>query len=88
MNLKTSIATPQCNSTADDDLPSIRGGDASIGNLKVGDCKPTDRFGIEHNNVGNGCLNSFSDDVLLSILLYCGPTDVEENLKLVNHRLQ
>ena len=34
------------------------------------------------------CLQSLSDDVLLNVLLYCGPTDVEENLKLVNRRFQ
>ena len=34
------------------------------------------------------CLQTLSDDVLLNVLLYCGPTDVEENVKLVNRRFQ
>ena len=34
------------------------------------------------------CLQTLSDDVLLNVLLYCGPTAVEENLKLVNRRFQ
>ena len=33
-------------------------------------------------------LESLSDDLLLNILLYCGPTEVEENVKLVSRRLQ
>jgi len=33
-------------------------------------------------------LESLSDDLLLNILLYCGPTEVEGNIKLVSRRLQ
>ena len=51
--------------------------------------------GIDNLNLGGGDqevesvgLQSISDDVLLNILLYCGPTDVEENLKFVNRRFQ
>ena len=33
-------------------------------------------------------LESLSDDLLLNVLLYCGPTEVEENIKLVSRRLQ
>ena len=49
---------------------------------------------ISYSNVEGGggeavcCLQSLSDDVLLNVLLYCGPTDVEESLKLVNRRFQ
>ena len=32
-------------------------------------------------------LESLSDDLLLNVLLYCGPTEVE-NVKLVSRRLQ
>ena len=52
--------------------------------------------GIDNLNLGGGDqevesvanLQSISDDVLLNILLYCGSTDVEENLKFVNRRFQ
>lgn len=37
--------------------------------------------------VGSG-LSSLSDDVLLDVLLYCGPADVEEGAKLVNRRFR
>ena len=33
-------------------------------------------------------LESLSDDLLLNVLLYCGPTEVEESVKLVSRRLQ
>jgi hypothetical protein len=33
-------------------------------------------------------LESLSDDLLLNVLLYCGPTEVESNVKLVSRRLQ
>ena len=33
-------------------------------------------------------LESLSDDLLLNVLLYCGPNEVEENVKLVSRRLQ
>ena len=33
-------------------------------------------------------LESLSDDLLLDILLYCGPNEVETNIKLVSRRLQ
>ena len=33
-------------------------------------------------------LESLSDDLLLNVLLYCGPTAVEGNIKLVSRRLQ
>jgi len=33
-------------------------------------------------------LESLSDDLLLNVLLYCGPTEVEKNIKLVSRRMQ
>ena len=33
-------------------------------------------------------LESLSDDLLLNVLLYCGPNEVESNVKLVSRRLQ
>jgi len=33
-------------------------------------------------------LESLSDDLLLNVLLYCEPTEVEKNIKLVSRRLQ
>ena len=33
-------------------------------------------------------LESLSDDLLLDVLLYCGPNEVESNIKLVSRRLQ
>ena len=33
-------------------------------------------------------LESLSDDLLLNVLLYCGPNEVESNIKLVSRRLQ
>lgn len=39
-------------------------------------------------NENDASLSSLSDDILFDILLFCGPTDVEDNLKLVNRRFQ
>ena len=33
-------------------------------------------------------LESLSDDLLINVLLYCGPNEVETNIKLVSRRLQ
>ena len=33
-------------------------------------------------------LESLSDDLLLNVLLYCGPNEVEKNIKLVSRRFQ
>ena len=39
-------------------------------------------------NENDASMSSLSDDILFDILLFCGPTDVEDNLKLVNRRFQ
>ena len=77
---------PQCNLIVGiDKLNLLDRGETSQPNNNDND--------ISYSNVEGGgeavcCLQSLSDDVLLNVLLYCGPTDVEESLKLVNRGFQ
>ena len=75
MNPNTAINVPQCNPI------DLVGGDT----LSI--CGSIDNLKLSGEDEG-ACLQSLPDDVLLNVLLYCGPTDVEESLKLVNRRFQ
>ena len=75
------VDAPQCyanDSLEGEDSTPVCGVDGT--ELKHGD-------GFETAD-GSACLSSLSDDILLDILLYCGPTDVERGVKLVNRRFQ
>ena len=81
---------PQCNLIVGiDKLNLLDSGETSQPNNNDNDIS----YGDGNLQGGGGeavccCLQSLSDDVLLNVLLYCGPTDVDENLKLVNRRFQ
>ena len=87
-NIRDENDDPQCNLIVGiDKLNLLDRGETSQPNNNDNDISYGDGYGQ-----GGGdtvcCLQSLSDDVLLNVLLYCGPTDVEENLKLVNRRIQ
>ena len=77
MEVNSQSSSPSPSLLSDDD-PQCNLVVDGIDNLKLGD---------DANDSTTG-LQLISDDVLLNILLYCGPTDVEENLKFVNRRFQ
>ena len=84
-NTRDESDDPQCNLIVGiDKLNLLDRGETSQPNNNDND--------ISYSNVEGGgeaaCCLPLSDDVLLNVLLYCGPTVVEENLKLVNRRFQ
>ena len=77
MEVNSQSSSPSPSLLSDDD-PQCNLVVDGIDNLNLGDDANDSKIGLQ----------SISDDVLLNILLYCGPTDVEENLKFVNRRFQ
>ena len=67
---------PQCNLVGNVDLDS----------LSLDQQQQSDVTSSETSTTSE--LESLSDDLLLNVLLYCGPTEVEESVKLVSRRLQ
>ena len=63
---------PQCNLVCN----------VGLGSLSLNQQQP------ETSESSTSQLESLSDDLLLNVLLYCGPNEVEENVKLVSRRLQ
>ena len=43
---------------------------------------------IDDGEGADACIQLLSDDVLFNMFLYCGPTDVDESLNIVNRRFQ
>ena len=64
---------PQCNLVGNVDLDSLSLNQQSETRSEF--CSPSQ-------------LESLSDDLLLNVLVYCGPNEVEENIKLISRRLQ
>ena len=87
-NIRDENDDPQCNLIVGiDKLNLLDRGETSQPNNNDNDISYGDG-NVEGGGEAVCCLQSLSDDVLLNVLLYCGPTDVEENLKLVNRRIQ
>ena len=77
--------TPQCHSIEQREgtKPSL----TNMGQSKLSDCEISDLFIVTDSNE-DAYLYALPDDTLFQILLYCGPCDVEENVKVVCRRLQ
>ncbi|KAL9179894.1 hypothetical protein ACHAXT_007864 [Thalassiosira profunda] len=76
-------SAPQCTATEREGGGDPTRAAADVDGLNIGGC-------VIANIICNAdCagLRSLADDVLFDVLLFCGPTDVEESLKLVNRRL-
>ena len=65
---------PQCNLV----------GNVDLGSLSLDQQQPE----TSTSESSTSELESLSDDLLLNVLLYCGPNEVEKNIKLVCRRLQ
>ena len=75
------MTTKASSSNAQDDPQCNLVGDVGLDSLSLNQQQQSEETSASE-------LESLSDDLLLNVLLYCGPTEVEMNVKLVSHRLQ
>ena len=59
-----------------------------LGNVSLDSLSLNQQQQFEETSSSTSQLESLSDDLLLNVLLYCGPNEVESNVKLVSRRLQ
>ena len=75
-----SIDAPQCNCVERIGDESARLSISGFDGLKLDGCASA--------GDDDACLQALPEDVLLNILLLCGPADVDDSLKLVSRRFQ
>jgi len=61
-------------------------GDVGLDSLSLDQQQQSEETSTSESSTSQ--LESLSDDLLLNVLLYCGPNEVESNVKLVSRRLQ
>ena len=74
------MTTKASSSNAQDDPQCNLVGDVGLDSLSLNQQQQSEETSASE-------LESLSDDLLLNVLLYCGPTEVEKNVKLVSRRL-
>ena len=79
------MTTTKLSSNSQDDPQCNLVGNVDLDSLSLNQQQQSEEMRSES---GTSQLESLSDDVLLNVLLYCGPNEVEENVKLVSRRLQ
>jgi len=74
-------------SNAEDDPQCNLVGNVGLDSLSLDQQQSEEKISSE-SSTSKLDLESLSDDLLLNVLLYCGPNEVETNIKLVSRRLQ
>ena len=78
--------TIKSSSNAQDDPQCNLVGNVGMESLSLNQQQQSEETSSESDSTSQ--LESLSDDLLLNVLLYCGPNEVEGNIKLVSRRLQ
>ena len=81
----TSSMTSKSSSNADDPQCNLVG-NVGMESLSLNQQQQSEETSTSESSTSQ--LESLSDDLLLNILLYCRPTEVEGSVKLVSRRLQ
>ena len=86
---------PNMPSVREKDAPQCQAGDAvtadALHEVDLGDSRGGVIANQKNDEASSGVdvgLDSLSDDLLLTVFLYCGPADVEGSVKMVNRRFR